>query len=160
MVQFAVKNKDENLNIYVNAFVTDICYAVEHQSIDFAKQTYSHLRSLDLGDSNPNNLPLDINTLIGVAHYWNIIGKQQIRGEYGPVVLGSKRGYILIGPIENSQSNITSSNIVSTVAISTNRPTHCASGVLDWGPLRNFQFNILFSKKMLVIQRKLNYPHN
>ena len=45
MVQFAVNRKDENLNIYMNAFVTDICYAVEHQQIDLAKQTYfySHL---------------------------------------------------------------------------------------------------------------------
>ena len=30
MVQFAVKSKDENVNIYINAFVTDICYLVEH----------------------------------------------------------------------------------------------------------------------------------
>ena len=38
MVQFAVKSKD----------VTDICYLVEHQQTDSAKQTCSHLQSLDL----------------------------------------------------------------------------------------------------------------
>ena len=69
MVQFAVKCKDENLNTYINAFVTDICYPVEHQQIDLAKQTYSHLQSLDLADSNPNNLPLDIDILTGANHY-------------------------------------------------------------------------------------------
>ena len=37
MVQFAVKSKDENLNIYINTFVTDICYAVEHSQTDLAK---------------------------------------------------------------------------------------------------------------------------
>ena len=44
----------------------------------------------------------------------DIIGKHQVRGEYGPIALGSKLGYVLCGPIENSQSNITSNNIVST----------------------------------------------
>ena len=114
MVQFAVKSKNENLNIYINAFVSDICYPVDYQQIDLAKQTYSHLQSLDLADSNPDNLPLDIDILIGANHYWNIIGKHQVRGEYGPIALGSKLGYVLCGPIENSQSNITSNNIVST----------------------------------------------
>ena len=40
MVHFAVKSKDEH--------VTDICYLVEHQQIDSAKQTCSHLQSLEL----------------------------------------------------------------------------------------------------------------
>ena len=43
MVPFAVKNKDEHLNVYINAFVTDICYPVEHQQIDLAYETYSFL---------------------------------------------------------------------------------------------------------------------
>ena len=113
MVQFAVKSKDDNLNLYINAFVTDIWYPVKHQQIDLAKQTYSHLQSLDLPDINPNYLPLDIDILIGENHYWNIIGKHQVRGEHGPVALGSKLGSVLSGPIENSQSNVTL-NIVST----------------------------------------------
>ena len=37
MVQFAVKSKDENLNIHINTFVTDIFYAVEHSQTDLAK---------------------------------------------------------------------------------------------------------------------------
>ena len=57
MAQFAVKSKYGNLNIYINVFVTDICYTVDHQQINLAKQTYSHLQLLDLADSNLNNLP-------------------------------------------------------------------------------------------------------
>ena len=60
------------------------------------------MQSLDSVDSNPNNIPLDIDIVIGANHYWNIIGKHQVRGEYGPVALGSKLGYVLSGPIENS----------------------------------------------------------
>ena len=73
MVQFAVKNKDEHLNVYINAFVTDICYPVEHQQIVLANETYFFLQSLNLADSNPNNLPLNIDVSIGANHYWNII---------------------------------------------------------------------------------------
>ena len=89
IVQFAVKNKDENLNIYINTFVTDICYPLEHQQIDLANQTYSHLQSLDLVDSNPKNLTLGIHILIRANHYWNIRGKHQVKGEYGPIAFGS-----------------------------------------------------------------------
>ena len=49
---------------------------------------------------------MDNDILIGANHYWNIIGKHQVRGEYGPIALGSKLGYVLSGPIENSQSNV------------------------------------------------------
>ena len=77
-----------------------ICYPVEHQQIDLAKQTYSHSQSLDLADSHPNNLPSDIDILIGANHYLDIIGKHQVRGEYGPIALGSKLGYVLSGPME------------------------------------------------------------
>ena len=66
----------------------------EHQQIDLAKQTYPHLQSLNLADSNPNNLPLDIDILIGANHYWNIIAKHQVRGKFVPVALGSKLGYV------------------------------------------------------------------
>ena len=57
---------------------------------------------------------MDIDILIEANHYRNIIGKHQVRGKYGPVALESKLGYVLSGPIENSQSNVTSNNIVST----------------------------------------------
>ena len=66
----------------------------EHQQIDLAKQTYPHLQSLNLADSNPNNLPLDIDILIGANHYWNIIAKHQVRGKFVPVALESKLGYV------------------------------------------------------------------
>ena len=38
MAQFPVKSKDENLNIFINAFITDICYLAEHQKIDLAME--------------------------------------------------------------------------------------------------------------------------
>ena len=34
IVQFVIKSNDENLNTYINAFITDICHPVEHQQTD------------------------------------------------------------------------------------------------------------------------------
>ena len=43
-----------------------------------------------------------------------VIGKHQVRGEYGSKALASKLSYLLSGSIENSQSNVTSNYIIST----------------------------------------------
>ena len=42
-----------------------------------------------------------------------VIGKHQVRGEYGSKALASKLSYLLSGSIENSQSNVTSNHIIS-----------------------------------------------
>ena len=34
IVQLVIKSKDENLNTYINGFITDICHPVEHQQTD------------------------------------------------------------------------------------------------------------------------------
>ena len=100
-VNFAVKSRDGNLNIYVNAFVSDICYPIEEQVINIAQENYSHLRNLKLADSNPENLPMDIDILIGAQDYWNFIEQKTVRGTNGPTALASKLGYILSGPVES-----------------------------------------------------------
>ena len=115
-VQFAVKSKNNDFNVYIKALVSDICFPVEDQAIEFAQNKYDHLKDLSLADSNPGNLPLDIDILIGSGDYWNIIKTKQVRGNSGPVALQSTLGYILSGPIEGvtrrntSHSNFTSSH--------------------------------------------------
>ena len=118
-VNFAVKSRDGNLNIYVNAFVSDICYPIEEQVINIAQENYSHLRNLKLADSNPENLPMDIDILIGAQDYWNFIEQKTVRGTNGPTALASKLGYILSGPVESKlvksvKSTSSNNNIVST----------------------------------------------
>ena len=76
VVEFAVRSRD-NFNIYVTVLVSDICFPFEEQKINLAKSKYSHLRNLPLADNNPNNLPLQIEVLIG------------------PVAVSSNLGFIL-----------------------------------------------------------------
>ena len=90
----AVKSKENLLNIYLNVFVNEICLPVEKQSIEFAKCKYLHLQQLQLADSNPGSLPLEIDIFIGTQDYWNFIGVNQVRGPDGPVATSSKLGTV------------------------------------------------------------------
>ena len=102
-VRFRVHLRKGTSSISVDAYVSDICYPVEHQAIDLAKAEYRHLQNLHLADSNPENLPLQIDVLIGSANYWDfMVMNDQVWGPTGPVALGSKLGYILSGAIEKS----------------------------------------------------------
>ena len=87
--RFVVRCRDKDVNIIVTAIVSDICFPVEEQKIDLAKSNYSHLRNLELADSNPGELPLDIDILIGGDHYWDIMQHEIIRGNSGPVAISS-----------------------------------------------------------------------
>ena len=59
-VKFTVKSINGNEFIGVNALVLDICHPLENQAIEVAIKTYPHLQDLNLADSNPGNLPMDI----------------------------------------------------------------------------------------------------
>ena len=112
VVRFCVKSKDKNLNIYVNAFVNEICHPLVNQEINLAKQSYPYLVGLDLADSNPENLNMDIDILIGADFYWQFIENFTVRSQdgFGPVALASKLGFVLSGPVMNSQKEDPSSS--------------------------------------------------
>ena len=117
VVKFAVKSVDKNMSIYVNAFVSDICYPVENQQINLAQERYEHLEKLPLADDNPESLPMEIDILIGANHYWDFINQRIVRGHenQGPVAISSKLGYILSGTFGNlSPDHASNSSIVST----------------------------------------------
>uniref|UniRef100_A0A7M5X6J5 Peptidase aspartic putative domain-containing protein n=1 Tax=Clytia hemisphaerica TaxID=252671 RepID=A0A7M5X6J5_9CNID len=103
------------LNIYVRALVSDICLPLEDQVINLAQSKYKHLQDLKLADQNPDNLPLQIDVLIGSADYWNFIGQKQIRSPNGPTAISSELGYVLSGPVEGGEKiKSSTANVVST----------------------------------------------
>ena len=103
-VQFYIKGINEE-NVLVNTFVSEICLPLHCQNIEFAKENYNHLKHVKLADSNPQNLDLEVDILIGSDLYWNFICDTVIRGDSGPVALLTKVGYVLSGPVENSLSS-------------------------------------------------------
>ena len=88
-------------SIFMKCYVKDICKPIPDQHINFAKNSYSHLKHLSLADYNDDrDLPVDI--LIGSDYYSDIIGNEVGRGESDPVAIISKVGYILSGSFCNS----------------------------------------------------------
>ena len=77
-------------------------------------QRYSHLNGLTLADSGTNSQEA-IDILIGSNFYWNIVTGEVRRGEDGPVVVNSKFGWLLSGPIQSMASlQAIHSNVVIT----------------------------------------------
>ena len=58
----------------------------------------THLRGLKLAHPVSSKEKLDISLLIGVDHYWEIVGNQIVWGK-GPTAMQSKLGYLLSGPL-------------------------------------------------------------
>ena len=49
--------------------MNEISLPVEKETIEFVKCKYHHLQQLELADSNPGSLPLEIEILIGTQDY-------------------------------------------------------------------------------------------
>ena len=75
-------------------------------------QTVSHLQlhrlpylqGLTLANPTTGDKPFEISLLIGVDHYWKLIGDHIIKGD-GPTAVQSKLGYLLSGPLHLSNHN-------------------------------------------------------
>lgn len=65
VVKFMVVRRDQISAMCVTALVSDICFRVDEQKIDIAKEKYPQLKNLTLADSNQGGRPLKIDVLIG-----------------------------------------------------------------------------------------------
>ena len=118
VVNLCVKSKKKDLNIYLSAYVNDVCQPLANQEINFAKENYPYLLDLELADFNHNNSSMDIDILIGADYYWQFIENHTIRSDNGagPVALASKLGFILSGPIMSKLDETSSSaNFISSI---------------------------------------------
>ena len=113
----AVKSKGSLLNIYVNAFLNDIYLPVEKQNIEFAKHGYLYLQQLELADSNPGCLLLEIDILIGIQDYRNFIGVHWRPS--GPGAISPKLEYVLSRPMANDCDIVTNTNIATRMGKNT-----------------------------------------
>ena len=66
---------------------------------------YPHLQGLQLADSFDSNESIDV--LIGFDHYWDFVEDDIVQGEFGPVAIDSKFGWLLSGSTNNGLYNET-----------------------------------------------------
>ena len=85
------------------------------QTVSHAKLTsLPYLHSLTLAHPITGDKHFEISLLIGVDHYWKLVGDHTIRGD-GPTAVQSKLGYLLSGPLHLSNHR---TEIVSTFHVS------------------------------------------
>ena len=119
VVKFCVKSKKKDLNIYLSAFVNEICQPLANQEIKFARENYPYLSDLELADFNYDDSSMDIDILIGADYYWQFIENYTVRSEngVGPIALASKLGFILSGPIMRKNDETSSANFISSIHV-------------------------------------------
>lgn len=79
-----------------------ICVQLSHQPISLCKTTCDHLMPLNLAnfDNGVAEMPVDI--LIGSDHYWTVVTGEVVRGETGPIAIGTHLGWVLSGPTSSA----------------------------------------------------------
>ncbi|XP_066927907.1 uncharacterized protein [Clytia hemisphaerica] len=116
-VEFTVKAKFGHDNVNVSAFVNEVCKPLSGQNIDLAKSEFPHLQGLSLADGGSGKKKIDI--LIGADNYWKFFKSGVVQGENGgPVASSSILGFILSGPINNSNNALeTNSTMIETFSL-------------------------------------------
>ena len=88
-----------------------ICSPLSERFIELAKNQYTHLNNIQLGDCNVNNSDSQIDVLIGADHYWNFMTGEVKRGSKGPVAIKTILGWVLNGTFQLQSSSQTSVNL-------------------------------------------------
>ena len=77
--------------------VEHICEPIYNSSIDLDQ--YPYLKQLNLAFDSFNDVPLEIDILLGSDQYWNIMTGEVIRVQNGPTALDTQFGWVLSGPV-------------------------------------------------------------
>lgn len=107
---------DSGEKIQIHVFVVP-CIAAKVHTHHVPFKNLPYLKHLKFAHSYDGS-PFDISLLIGVDHYWDIVGNDIIRGP-GPVAVSSKIGYLLSGP---THSNVKHNHVSSYNVLSYHRP--------------------------------------
>ena len=81
-----------------------ICNPLTSQPISQSRESYDHLRGLDLADSADAGDTLEVNMLIGSDVYWDLVTGRVLRGRCGPTAVDTKVGWVLSGPVDKQVS--------------------------------------------------------
>ena len=85
-------------DVNISALVVPTIAAPLHMVVNPDVSKLPHLSGLKLANPVNTTDKFDISLLVGVDHYWEIIGNHIVRGN-GPTTMQSKLGYLLSGPL-------------------------------------------------------------
>ncbi|RMX58059.1 hypothetical protein pdam_00013436 [Pocillopora damicornis] len=82
-----------------------ICNPLTNLAVQFA-QSYSHLADLKLADQPSDDCGSEADVLIGNDFYWSFFTEDTKRGQLGTVAMETSLGWVLSGPLPQTQVQI------------------------------------------------------
>ena len=113
VVELKILMKNIDPLILAAVVVPHICDAIHVPPIT-ANGAYEHLDGLELADSGNLSGELEIDTLIGSDHYWEVVTGRIIRGASGPTAVETNFGWVLSDPVEGVAQEGTAIYFIST----------------------------------------------
>ena len=109
-VKIKLQAKPETVEISALTF-SKICSPL---SMKLDVESYPHLRGLQLADSSlVNDIPTNIDILIGSDHYFDVVTDEICRGDKGPVAINTILGWVISGPTQKDiKDDASSANLI------------------------------------------------
>ncbi|XP_011408774.2 PREDICTED: uncharacterized protein LOC105315733, partial [Amphimedon queenslandica] len=91
----AVLETNEGNTLVLNLMVVPlICEPLVGVSLNDCIRGYDHLKDLDLADPGTNGDVIELDILIGLDYYWDIVSGEVLRGDSGPTATYSSLGWL------------------------------------------------------------------
>ena len=88
--------------------VPHICEPLTYQPVSICQGNFNHLVGLNLADPSDGSSSSEIDILIGSDQYWELVTGETRRGDFGPVAINTKMGWVLSGgatpPVQDTPS--------------------------------------------------------
>lgn len=103
----------DNSTMHLTAFsVSTICQPIAPYTVADCRDRFPHLLGLELADNVYTSSPLEVGFLIGSDHYWDFLTGRTRRGG-GPVAVETRLGWVLSGPMSDSNHEATSCGLMT-----------------------------------------------
>ena len=126
VVQFVISKENCPLSLTIQATVVEkICSPIRGMYVPDLIDAYPHLRDLKLADDDLQGEEQEIDILIGLDYYYDIITGGVIRGSEGPKAIASIFGYMLAGKAVDTHKDSTTSDVSMVLSTTvTNEEIH------------------------------------
>ena len=109
MFSLQLQGEDGVLDIELSALAFPVICSPVSTRINI--QEFPHLDGLQFAD-NLDGGDQSIDMLLGADYYYKIVTGEVIKGDTGPTAVGSKLGWLLLGPTSTTTSSYTMSHLV------------------------------------------------
>uniref|UniRef100_A0A1X7TCC6 DUF1758 domain-containing protein n=1 Tax=Amphimedon queenslandica TaxID=400682 RepID=A0A1X7TCC6_AMPQE len=106
IAQAVLETIDGNTLVLNLMVVPLICEPLVGVSLRDCIRGYDHLKDLDLADPGTNGDVIELDILIGLDYYWDIVSGKVLRGHCGPTATYSSLGWLLSGPVASASTTL------------------------------------------------------